>query len=145
VSSKGLDAHGKPAGRDEVDGYGVGVTGGKGPRESGRPYLDVDWMLCSEPVWPTVAGIVPPKLNRIPRPVADLIVGQVIGEGCQVPPGLQPQLPGAGRFRVHLSATLRGTLVQGTKSTSLSPRQTATPGRPARGVVEVWREPPEAR
>jgi hypothetical protein len=145
VSSKGLDAQGKPTGPDTVDGYGIGVSGGKGPRERGGPYLDVDWMLCSQPIWPTLAGIVLPKLNRIPHPVVNLVVGQAIGKGVKFlqDNSLSCQVP--ARFRVQLAATSRGTLVQGAKSIRLAPRQTETPRPGSRTVVEVWREMPEAR
>jgi hypothetical protein len=102
-------------------------------------------MLCSQPVWPTVTGIVLPKLNRIPVRSPTSSSARSSGKGVKFlqDDSLSCQVP--GRFRVHLSATSRGTLVQGTKSTSLSPRQTETPRPASRGVVEVWREPPEAR
>ena len=145
VSSKGLDGAGKPAGRDEVEGYGVGVTGGKGPRERGGPYLDVAWMLCSQPIWPTITGMVLPKLNKIPHPVVNFVVGQAIGKGVKYLQDNSLSCVIPGRFRVRLSATARGTLVHATQSTTLSPRQTETPRPGSRNIVEVWREMPESR
>jgi len=145
VSSKGLDEDGKPAGQDKVQGFGIGVVGGKGPREKGGTYLDVSWMLCSESSWHTAAGLVLPQLNRIPNPVVKFAVGQVIGKAVKYLQDSSLSCVFPGRFRVRLEETRRGTLIQSSKAIHLAPRQTETPRPGSRNIVEVWREIPESR
>jgi hypothetical protein len=144
ISSKGLDASGRPAGADEVEGFGIGVVGGRGPREKGGPYLDVSWLLCSQSAWATAAGLVLPKFNKIPNPVAKFVVDRLIAKGVKYLQDNSLSCVFPGRFRVRLEATGSGTLIHDTRAIDLAPRKTETARPGSRNVFDVWRETPES-
>jgi hypothetical protein len=143
LDSKGLDDAGHPDGPDHVEGFGIGMVGGRGPRERGGPYLDISWTLCSEASWATAAGLVLPHLNRIPKPAAKFVVNQLIGWAVRYANDRRLSCVFPGRFRVALSASRRGTLLYDGRAIHLAPRYTETPRPGSRNVVEVWREIPE--
>jgi hypothetical protein len=93
-------------------------------------------MLCSQPIWPTAAGLILPKFNKIPNPVAKFVVDRAIAKGVKFLQNNRLECVFPGRFRVRLAATGRGTLIHATSAIDLAPRKTETPRPGSPNLVE---------
>jgi hypothetical protein len=140
-SSDGLDGNGQPRGDGWAKGLGVGVTGGRGPRQIRDPYVDVAAMSCGKGVlWSLIEAAAgkggPPLLDRVPSPYGRALK-LALKLGLRYLPKDKVKCRALSTYRLELAVSRSGHLIGGARALTYHPikAESLVPGH--RTVYEV--------
>jgi hypothetical protein len=124
-SSDGLDGNGQLRGKSWGKGLGIGLTGGRGPRQVRDPYVDVAAMSCGKGVlWSvieTIAGKGGPKLlARVPSPYGKALT-LAFNYGLRYLPKDKITCKELSSYRIELAVSSSGRLVGGARALTYHP------------------------
>jgi hypothetical protein len=140
-SSDGLDANGTPRGDGWAKGLGVGVTGGRGPRQLRDPYVDVAAMSCGTGMlWSLIEAAVgkggPKLLDRVPSPYGRALK-LALKLGLRYLPKDKITCRALSSYRLELGVSRSGRLVGGARALTYDPIKTESLVPGYRTVYEV--------
>jgi hypothetical protein len=126
-SSDGLDGNGQLRGSGWAKGLGIGLTGGRGPRQVRDPYVDVAAMSCGKGVlWSlieTVAGKGGPKLlARVPNPYGKALA-LAFNYGLRYLPKDKVKCKALSTYRLELGVSRSGRLIGDARAQTYHPIQ----------------------
>jgi hypothetical protein len=124
-SSDGLDGNGDLRGDGWAKGLGIGVTGGRGPRQIRDPYVDVKAMSCGKGVlWSLIEAAVgkggPPLLDRVPTPYGKALKF-ALKVGLRYLPKDKIACRELSAYRLELGVSRSGQLIGGARALTYFP------------------------
>jgi len=124
-SSDGLDGNGQPRGDGWAKGLGIGLTGGRGPRQIRDPYVDVAAMSCGTGVlWSLIETALgkggPPLLARVPNPYGQALK-LALKLGLRYLPKDKVKCRALSSYRLDLGVSRSGRLIGGATALTYHP------------------------
>jgi hypothetical protein len=140
-SSAGLDGNGNPTGDGDSEGLGIVAVGGRGPRSTREPYLDIAAVSCAKGwFWGILAGIAeelaPPLVDRFVGPVSSFALEKAIDAGLLLPSD-KVKCRVLARYRVSVWASPTGRLRASAEAYEFHPIQTESIVGGTRTIAEV--------